>query len=160
MNKLATLLTAVAIALTGCGRQDTARSSGESAAQPAGAAAGSGTRVSTSATNVASRSPSDHWAELRTYSYDRRGEFNSALNAMSAKVDAEIATLQSKSTAASNADNKLAALREVREAKSEFDGKAAALGRANEARWDAARDEVAQAWDRLQEALRKARAAS
>lgn len=160
MNRVATLLAAVAIALTGCGRQDTARSSGESAAQSAGAAAGSGTRASTSATNVASGSPSENWAELRTYSYDRRGEFNSALNAMSAKVDAEIATLQSKSTAAGNADNKVDALREVREAKAEFDGKAAALGRANEARWDAARDEVAQAWDRLQEALRQARAAS
>lgn len=160
MSRLVALLALAAVAFTGCGRDRTAGSSGESSAQPAGSSAGSSTRVSTSATNVASTSPSENWAELRTYSYDRRGEFNSALNAMSARVDAEIATLKSKTTGASNADNKVDALRELQEVKAEFDGKAAALGRANEARWDAARNEVAQSWDRLQEALRKARAAS
>lgn len=160
MSRRVALLAIAAVALIGCGRDRTAGSSGESRAQPAGSAAGSGTRVSASETNVASTSPSENWTELRTYSFDRRGEFNSALNAMSARVDAEIATLKSRSTGVSNADDKIEALRELQEVKAEFDGKAAALGRANEARWAAARDEVAQAWDRLQEALRKARAAS
>lgn len=161
MKTLVSLLAAAAIVLSGCGRQDTARKSGESSAQPAGSAAGSGTRASTSATNAASTSPAtESWTELRTYSYDRRGEFNSSLNAMSARVDAEISSMKADASGAKASQSRQDAMKEVESAKSDFDGKAAALGRASKDTWDQARDELAAAWDRLQAALQKARSSS
>jgi Skp family chaperone for outer membrane proteins len=189
MKKLISLLALAAIAFTGCGKQDTSSSSSESGAastsnttvnstmsgsstdnttasarlapvsQPSGAAASSGTRASTSESNVSSITPnSASWNELRSYTFERRGEFNSSLNAMSSKVDAEIATLKSKASGA-NADNKQEALKEVQKAKAEFDGKAAALGRASQQQWEESREEVAEAWERLQSALQRARSA-
>lgn len=158
MKTLVSLLTIAAVALTGCGRQDTASKSSESSAQPAGSAAGSGTRASTSATNAASTSPvSENWTELRTYTYDRRGEFNSSLNAMSAKVDAEVSQLRAENSGAKASESRRAAMDEIQSAKSDFDGKAAALGRASEDTWNQARDELSASWDRLQAALKKAR---
>ncbi|MBA4137514.1 MAG: hypothetical protein C0518_09385 [Opitutus sp.] len=158
MKTLLTLLTIAAFGLTGCGRQDTASNSGESSAQPAGSAGGSGTRASTSATNASSTSPAtESWTELRTYSYDRRGEFNSSLNAMSARVDAEISQMKADASSAQASQSRKEAWEEVQSAKSDFDGKAAALGRATQDTWAQSRDELAAAWDRLQAALQKAR---
>lgn len=189
MKKLISLLALAAIAFTGCGKQNTRGSSSDSGAAsstdnttasnatmstsnatastgtlppvdlPGGTAASSSTRASTSESNFSLATPSDSWNELSTYTYERRGEFNSSLNAMSAKVDAEIATLKSKTTSGGNADNKQEALKEVQEAKADFDGKAAALGRASQQQWNEARDEVAQSWQRLQSALQRARSA-
>jgi Skp family chaperone for outer membrane proteins len=153
---LVSLVAVAALALSGCGRQDTAASSSESSAQPAGSSA-SGTRASTS-TNTASTSPAtENWSELRTYEFERRGEFNSSLNAMSAKVEAEISRLKADASGAQASQSRRAALDELQSAKSDFDGKAAALGRASKDTWNQARDELAAAWDRLQASLAKAR---
>lgn len=115
--------------------------------QPSGAGS---TSASISASNASSTQPSStNWNELRSYGYEQRGEFNSALNAMSARVDAEISQLRS-----SGNQN---AVQQVERAKQNFDEKSAALARASQDNWNRARDEAAQAWQNLQQQLAQAR---
>lgn len=162
MKILASFLVIGALAFTSCARQDTARSTDDSAVAPSGAAdqpsaAGTGA-ASTSEVNVSAVSPEGaDWNELRGYDYDQRGEFNSSLNAMSARVEAEISELRAEASGAEASESRRAAMEEVQNAKSDFDEKSAALARASQDSWEQARDEAAAAWDRLQAALARAR---
>lgn len=155
MKSLVSLLVISAVALTGCGRQDTASSTADS-----GAASGAtATRASTSATNASAIQPAgNNWMELRTYTFERRGDFNSQLNAMNARIESEVSELRASVSEANASASRRAALEEVQSAKSEFDEKSAALAQATEDTWNQARDEAAAAWDRLQAAIAKARA--
>jgi Skp family chaperone for outer membrane proteins len=159
MKTLVSLLVITSVALTGCGRQDTARSTADSdAASGTEPYVSTGTRASTSAANASSVQPaSPAWGELRSYSYERRGEFNSSLNAMNARVEAEVSELRANQSEANASASRRAALEEVQSAKSDFDEKSAALARASQDSWDQARDEAAAAWDRLQAAIARAR---
>jgi Skp family chaperone for outer membrane proteins len=153
MKVLVSFLLVGALAFTACGR-NTAKRSSETNARSAD------TTASTSAANASSIQPAtDNWTELRTYSYDKRGEFNSSLSAMSAKVDAEVSQLQADASSGKASKSRQDALAEVKSAKSNFDEKSAALARASKDTWDQARDEAAAAWDKLQAALAKARSA-
>ena len=156
MKILASLLVISALVFTGCGRQDTRGSTDTSDAQPSGAdpaavgaADATGTAGGTAAFNAEGGAD---WNELRGYGYDQRGEFNTSLNALSARVDAEISELR-----ANVSEERRDVLDEVQEAKADFDEKSAALARATQDNWEDARDEAAEAWGRLQEAIAKAR---
>lgn len=167
MKTLASLLVIGALAFTSCARQDTRGATDASDTQPAGtddpvvateqpSAAGTGS-ASTSEANVTATTGDAEWSEIRGYNYDQRGEFNSNLNAMSARVEAEISELRAEASGADASASRRAALEEVQNAKSDFDEKSAALARASEDSWEQARDEAAAAWDRLQAALARAR---
>lgn len=152
MKTLIPFLLAGALAFTACGR-NTAKNTSESSARSADTAA------STSASNASLTQPTtDNWTELRTYSYDKRGDFNSSLNAMTAKVDAEVSQLEADASAARASRARKDAIAEVKSDKANFDEKSAALARASQDTWNQARDEAAAAWDKLQASLAKARA--
>jgi hypothetical protein len=54
----------------------------------------------------------------------------------------------------------MAAWQELKDADAEYKAKFSALGDATADTWDATRDRASAAWDRLQEAYRKARASN
>lgn len=152
MKILLPLLVVGALAFTACGRNTADRSS-ESSARSAD------TSASTSASNAASLQPTtDNWTELRTYSFEKRGDFNSSLNAMSAKLEAEVSQLQANISGANASQSRKDAIAAVKSDKANFDEKSAALARASSDTWEQARDEAAAAWDKLQASLAKARA--
>ncbi|MBX3739066.1 MAG: hypothetical protein KF715_20430 [Candidatus Didemnitutus sp.] len=140
MKILAPLLLAGALAFTACGRN----SSSETDARNAD-------------TSVASPA-ADTWTELRTYAYEKRGDFNSRLSAIIARLDAELSQLEADASAAKASQSRKDALAAVKSDKAAFDEKTAALARASQDTWNQARDEAAAAWDKLQASLAKARA--
>lgn len=150
MKLIASLLLIAALAFTACSR--TRNRSSETSARSAD------TTASTSASTAASvPSTTDNWSELRTYSFDKRSEFNSSLSAMSTKVDAEVSQLQADASSANASQSRKDAIAQVKSDKANFDEKSAALARATKDTWDQARDEAAAAWDKLQASLAKAR---
>lgn len=141
MKVIASLLLVGAIALTGCGRNTGDRSS-ESSARSASSA----------------QTTTNNWSELRTYSFDKRSEFNASLTAMSAQIDAEVSQLQADASGTKASQARKDAIAQVKSDKAAFDEKSAALARATQDTWEQARDEAAAAWDKLQASLAKARA--
>jgi hypothetical protein len=132
------LLVAAALAFTACGR-NTADRTAESRAANASV-------------------PSNDWNDLRTYSFDKRGDFNSSLSAMNARLEAEVSQLEADISSANASQSRKDAVAAVKSDKANFDEKSAALARASQDTWEQARDEAAAAWDKLQASLAKARA--
>lgn len=141
MKVLVSLLLLGALAFTACSR--TRDRSAETAARSA---------------DTVSAASTDNWNDLRTYSFDKRGDFNSSLNAMNARIEAEISQLQADASSASASQSRKDAIATVKSDKANFDEKSAALARASQDTWEQARDEAAAAWDKLQASLAKARA--
>lgn len=141
MKVIASLLLVGAIALTGCGRNTGDRSS-ESSARSASSA----------------QTATNNWSELRTYSFDKRSEFNASLTAMSAQIEAEVSQLQADASGTAASPSRKDAIAQVKSDKAAFDEKSAALARATSDTWEQARDEAAAAWDKLQASLAKVRA--
>lgn len=138
MKILLPLLVAGALAFTACGR-NTADRSTESSARSASV-------------------QTDSWNDLRTYSFEKRGEFNSSLSAMNARLEAEVSKLEADISSANASQSRKDAIAAVKSDKANFDEKSAALARASKDTWEQARDEAAAAWDKLQASLAKARA--
>lgn len=132
------LLVAGALAFTACGR-NTADRTAESRAADASV-------------------QTNDWSELRTYSFDKRGDFNSSLSAMNARLEAEVSQLEANISSANASQSRKDAIAAVKSDKANFDEKSAALARASKDTWEQARDEAAAAWDKLQASLAKARA--
>lgn len=148
MKPIVSLLLVGALVLTGCGRNTSDRS-GESSARSAGTSASTASAV---------QSTTHNWNELRTYSFDKRSEFNASLTAMSAQIDTEVSQLQVDPSGPTASRSRQDAIAQVKSDKAAFDEKSAALARATQDTWDQARDEVAAAWDKLQASIAKARA--
>lgn len=141
MKILAPLLLVAALAFTACGRNSASTDSD-----------------ARNADSPATQSTADMWTELRTYAYEKRGDFNSRLSAITARLDAELSQLEADASAAKASQSRKDALAAVKSDKAAFDEKAAALARASQDTWNQARDEAAAAWDKLQATLAKARA--
>ncbi|MBI2510786.1 MAG: hypothetical protein HYV96_02305 [Opitutae bacterium] len=147
MKAILALLLVGALAFTACSR--TRNRSSETGASNA----------SSSAASAASApATTDNWNELRSYSFEKRSEFNASLTAMSAKIDAEVSQLQADASSAIASQSRKDAIAQVKSDKAAFDEKSAALARATQDTWNQARDEAAAAWDKLQASIAKARA--
>jgi len=140
MKILTPLLIAIALAFTACDRRSTAETDKRN----------DGTALAQAAT--------DRWTELRTYTYEKRGDFSSSLNAVAARIEAEVSQLEADASAARASQARKDAIAAVKSNKAKFDEKTAALVRATQETWNQARDEAAAAWDQLQASLAKARA--
>lgn len=139
MKILLPLLVVGALAFTACGRNTADRSAESSASS-------------------ASVETTNNWNDLRTYSFEKRGDFNSSLSAMNARLEAEVSQLEANASSANASKSRKDAVAAVKSDKANFDEKSAALARASQDTWEQARDEAAAAWDKLQASLAKARA--
>ncbi len=98
------------------------------------------------------------WDNLKSFTYEKRSDFDKQVKAMETKLEAEISEMRSKYSEAKASASRKAAMAELKDAESDYKQKMSAVGSATADTWDAAKDNVVTAWDRLQAAYAKARA--
>jgi hypothetical protein len=98
------------------------------------------------------------WNDLKTFSFEKRDAFTAEVKARQAQLEAEVSKLKAEYSEAQASASRKAAMAELKDSEANYKEKLAALGNASGATWDAARDDVIAAWDRLQAAYAKARA--
>ncbi len=98
------------------------------------------------------------WNEVKAYSFEKRSDFELALKAQQADLEAGVSKLRSEYSEAKASASRKAAMEELKSSEADYKAKLSALGSATSATWDAARDDVVAAWDRLQASYAKARA--
>lgn len=98
------------------------------------------------------------WDNLKSYSYDKRSDFTVAVKAHQADFEAGVSKLRAEYSEEKASASRKAAMNELKDSEADYKEKLAALGNASSATWDAARDNVIAAWDRLQASYAKARA--
>jgi hypothetical protein len=136
------LATAVAVALSGCSKQT--RSDASSAAS--------------GAYNDTKAAMSNAWDDVKSFSFDKKNDFEKSAKAMSAKMDAQLSEVRANYSEAKASASRKAAMAELKSAEADYKEKLAALGNATAATWDSAKQNVILAWDRTQAAYQKARA--
>jgi hypothetical protein len=98
------------------------------------------------------------WDDVKSYTYDKRSDFALSVKAQQADFEAGVSKLRSEYSEAQASASRKAAMAELKDDEANFKTKASALGNATAATWDAARDDVVHAWDKLQASYAKARA--
>jgi hypothetical protein len=98
------------------------------------------------------------WDNLKSYSFDKRSEFSKEIAAQQADFDAGVSKLRAEYSETQASASRKAAMSELKDAEANYKEKLAALGNATSDTWDAARDNVILAWDKLQAAYKNARA--
>jgi hypothetical protein len=98
------------------------------------------------------------WNDLKSFSFEKRDAFTAQVKAQQAKLEAEVSKLRAEYSEAQASASRKAAMAELKDSEANYKEKLAALGNASAATWDAARDDVIAAWDRMQAAYAKARA--
>jgi hypothetical protein len=143
--------TALALVVSGCTKQD--RTAANTAVQDAA----HDTKVAMS--NVAHdtrAAMSNAWNDVRDYSYDRRNDFTRAAKAMSSDFDAKMSKLRADYSEATASASRKAAMNELKRDEADYRQKLDALGNATGATWDAAKNNVIAAWDKVQASYHRA----
>jgi len=98
------------------------------------------------------------WDNLKDYTFEKRSDFTLKLKAKQADFEAGVSKLRADYSEAQASASRKAAMNELKDSEASFKEKFAAMGNATADTWDAARDDVAAAWDRVQASYAKARA--
>jgi hypothetical protein len=98
------------------------------------------------------------WDNVKSYTFDKRSDFEKMANAQQKSFEASLSNLRADYSEAKASASRKAAMNELKDAEADYKQKLDALGHATADTWDAARDNVAAAWDRLQASYAKARA--
>ncbi|WP_415910540.1 hypothetical protein [Oleiharenicola sp. Vm1] len=98
------------------------------------------------------------WSDVKAYTFDKRDEFQRQAKAQQAELEARLSELRATYAEDKASASRRAAMEELRNSEADYRAKLAALGTATADTWDAARDELAAAWHRVQSAYAKARA--
>lgn len=106
----------------------------------------------------ASAKVSEGWDQLKSYTFEKRQELAAEFNAKEAQLEAEISKVRADYSEAEATASRKAAMAELKDAESDYKQKLGALGTATADTWNATRDNVIAAWDRLQASIAKARA--
>jgi hypothetical protein len=101
---------------------------------------------------------SQGWENVKSYSYEKRSDFSQWATAQQKTFEAEASKLKADYSEAQASASRKAAMAEFKDSEANYKEKLSALGNATAETWDAARDNVAAAWDRLQASYAKARA--
>jgi hypothetical protein len=100
----------------------------------------------------------DAWEGVRNYAFDKRSDFSKQATAVGARMEAQVSALRTEQSEAQASESRGAAMDELRDSQADFNDKLAALGTATADTWDAARNNVILAWDRLDAKYQVARA--
>lgn len=101
---------------------------------------------------------SNAWNDVKSYSYEKRSDFNASAKAMTSKMDSEISALRANYSEAQASASRKAAMAELKDAEADYKSKLDALGSATADTWDSAKQNVIASWDKLQASYYKARA--
>lgn len=99
------------------------------------------------------------WDNLKDYTFDKRAAFTAEVKVKQAQFDAQVSEFKANYAEDKASASRKAAMNEFKNSESDYKEKFAAMGHATADTWNAARDNVAAAWDRLQVSYAKARAA-
>lgn len=99
------------------------------------------------------------WDNLKSYTFEKRDAFTAEVKVKQAQFDAKVSEIRANYSEDKASASRKAAMNELKNSEADYQEKLAALGTATADTWDAARDNVAAAWDRLQVSYAKARAA-
>ncbi len=130
------------IAFTGCSKAD--RTEASDAAK--------------TAYNDTKTAMSNAWDDVKSFTFDKKSDFEKSAKALSAKMEAQISEARANYSEAKASASRKAAMEELKNSEADYKEKAAALGNATAATWDSAKQNVIAAWDKLEAAYRKARA--
>ena len=156
-NHLSALLTiglgAATLAFTGCSKNDRADAS---------ATVKEAARDTQAAVTEAARDTKDAvanaWGDMKSFTYEKRDDFNAKAKSLSAQWDVQVSELRANYSEAQATASRRAAMDELKNSEADYKEKLAALGNATADTWDAAKNNVVLAWDKLQASYRKARA--
>lgn len=98
------------------------------------------------------------WQDVKSFTFEKRNDFALGLKARQADLEAGISKLRADYSEAQASASRKAAMEELKNSESDYQAKLGALGTATADTWDATRDDVVAAWDRLQASYAKARA--
>ncbi|SDR73044.1 hypothetical protein [Opitutus sp. GAS368] len=100
----------------------------------------------------------DAWGEVKSFTFEKRDDFNAKAKSLSARFDVQVSELRANYSEAQATASRRAAMAELKNSEADYKAKLNALGTATADTWAAAKDNVVLAWDRLQASYRKARA--
>lgn len=142
-SRLITFTTLIAaVAVTGCSKKER-------------------TDVGTTAQGVytdAKNAMVNAWDDVKSYSFDKKNDFEKSAKAMSSKMEAQLSEVRANYSEAKASASRKAAMAELKNAEADYKDKVDALGKATAATWDSAKNNVIAAWDKLQASIQKARA--
>jgi len=98
------------------------------------------------------------WNNVKDYTFDKKSDFSKWADAQQKEFEADASKLKASYSEAEASASRKAAMNELKDSEANYKEKLSALGHASAETWDAARDNVAAAWDRLQASYAKARA--
>lgn len=135
-------LTTLALALAGCSREERADASASAKQAFADTKAALG----------------DAWQDVKAFTFEKKEQFAATARAMTSKMDAQAAELRANYAEDRASASRKAAMEEFKNSEADYKSKVDALGRASADTWDAAKQNVIAAWERLEASYRKARA--
>jgi len=100
----------------------------------------------------------DTWHNVKSYTFDKKDDFNSEAKARMAKIESQVSDLKKDHADAEASESRKAAWTELKDSQADYHRKVDALGNASSDTWDSAKANVVAAWDRLSTAYDKARA--
>lgn len=142
MKTTISLLLLAGLALAGCSREDRADISDKSR----------------DVYNNVKTSTANAWQDFKAATFEKKSEFSEHARAMQREFEAQTSKLKAEFSEAQASASRKAAMEELKNSEADYKQKLDALGNASADTWDAARDNVVAAWDRMQAAYAKARA--
>jgi imidazolonepropionase-like amidohydrolase len=100
------------------------------------------------------------WDNLKSFTFEKRDAFTAEVKLKQAQLDVQVSELKANYAEAKASASRRAAMEDLKSSEADYKDKLAALGHATADTWDAARDNVVVAWDRLQVSYAKARASN
>jgi len=100
----------------------------------------------------------DACGEVKGFTFERRDDFNARAKSLGASFDVKLSELKAGYSEAQATASRRAAMDELKNSEADYKAKLEALGTATGDTWDAAKNNVVLAWDRMQASYHKARA--
>ncbi len=142
-----------ALIFTGCSKAD--RSDAKATAKEAA----NDTKVAVQdAAHATKEAITDAWADVKGFTFDKHDDFTKQAKALSARMEAQVSEVRANYSEAKASASRRAAMAELKNSEADYQEKLSALGTATADTWDAAKQNVIHAWDKLDASYRKARA--
>jgi len=101
---------------------------------------------------------SEAWGDVKSYTYEKRDDFSKHAKSLASQAEVQMSEIRANYSEAQASASRRAAMDELKNSEADYKAKLDALGHASADTWDAAKNNVLLAWDKLQASYRKARA--
>jgi hypothetical protein len=98
------------------------------------------------------------WGDVKDFTYEKRNDFNAKAKSLASQAEVQMSELRANYSEAQASASRRAAMEQLKNDEADYKAKLDALGNASGDTWEAAKNNVILAWDKLQASYRKARA--